>query len=74
MTPNEQSFIDAAILRDQAIHQYNRAASAALGVRSDSGIRVAALKARNDAAKVASDASIEFDKARKRVTAPHLPK
>ncbi len=71
MTDNEQSFIDSAILRDRAIHRYNLAASHALGVRGD---RAEALKARNDAAKVARGASIEFDKARKRVTDPHISK
>ena len=77
MTDNEQSFIDAAIEWDCATHRYNVAAQAAsrgftrghlMGVDD----YVALCKARENVARVMNSASIEFDKAKKRVTDPFV--
>lgn len=79
MTPDEQSFIDSAIQYDIAMYHYGLAAQAVSkgftrGHLMGANDYVALCKARGNVARVMNSASIEFDKARKLVTDPHLPK
>lgn len=70
MTPDERSFIDAAVTKACATNCYHGAARGALSVAEvDKSV---AVQIRNDAARVMNTAAIEFDKAYKRVTDPFL--
>lgn len=70
MTPDEQSFIDAAIKRDIATHRWHQAA---LAIRYAAEIdKPTALKIRQEASEAQIAAQTELDKAQKRVTDPFV--
>ncbi len=69
MTPDEQSFIDAAVAKACATNCYHCAARKALSAGTHDH---AAIQTRTTAARVMNTAAIEFDKAYKRVTDPFL--
>ncbi len=68
MTPDEREFIDATILKDIALHHYYRAVAE---VTTDNA---ASLWTRQRTAKAMHAACLEFDKARRRITDPHISK
>lgn len=72
MTPDERSFIAAAIKRDIATHHYHQAARAARYVAEID--KPTAVQIRREASEAQIEAQIGYDKAQKLVTGPHLPK